>query len=293
MSPADSVGPPELSAAVRSATMTLAEAGIDSAPVDALLLAAHLLGQEPREVRRLMVLGGTPAPQGYDDLVAERATRVPLQHLTGKAAFRHLELAVGPGVFVPRPETELLVDLALRALAGLPEQPPPVVVDLATGSGAIALSIKQECPAATVYAVELSDLAHAWAAANIDRLGLDVTLTNGDARTSYPQLEGAVDVVTCNPPYIPVGEVPRDTEVRDHDPELALYGGSADGLSLPTQMGARAAQLLRPGGILVMEHAETQGASLPRALMFTEHWGSVIDHVDLLGRPRCVVAVRA
>jgi len=280
----------ELAVAVRRATMTLAEAGVASAPVDALHLAAHLLGQDVTEVRRLMVLGGIEAPAGYDDLVAERATRVPLQHLTGKAWFRRLELRVGPGVFTPRPETELLVDLALRALSGLEA---PLVVDLATGSGAIALSVKQEHPTAMVYAVELSEMARGWAAANRDRLGLEVTIEQGDACTAYPELVGRVDVVTCNPPYIPVGQVPVEPEVRDHDPEVALYGGSADGLDIPRAMAARAAELLRAGGVLVMEHADTQGASLPTALEATGAWRTVVDHTDLVGRPRCLVAVRA
>jgi release factor glutamine methyltransferase len=279
----------ELRDAVRRATMTLAEAGVESAPVDALQLAAHLLGQDVSETRRLMVLGGVEAPDGYAELVTERANRVPLQHLTGRAYFRGLELEVGPGVFVPRPETELLVDLALRALAGVHR---PVVVDLATGSGAIALAVKQEWPEATVYAIELTDLAQAWAVRNRDRLALDVSVDRGDARDAYPELAGGVDVVTCNPPYIPDDQVPVDPEVRDHDPGEALYGGSADGLARPLEMAARAAVLLRDGGTLVMEHADTQGASLPRALAATGDWGRVMDHVDLLGRPRCVVAER-
>ncbi len=281
----------ELRDAVRQATMTLAEAGIASAPVDALHLAAHLLGQPVGEVRRRMVLGGIDAPDGYVALVAERATRVPLQHLTGRAGFRHLELFVGPGVFVPRPETELLVELALRTLRGMKGSERPVAVDLATGSGAVALAVKDECRHAQVHAVELSDLAQAWAVANRDRLGLDVDIVLGDARTAFPELVGRVDLVTCNPPYIPLGQVPVDIEVRDHDPALALYGASADGLALPLEMAARAAELLRPEGVLIMEHAETQGASLPRALMGTRAWGAVTDHVDLVGRPRCVVAV--
>ena len=280
----------ELRDAVRRATMTLAEAGVPSAPVDALHLAAHLMGQDVSEVRRRMVLGGVEAPEGYDDLVAERATRIPLQHLTGRASFRGLELRVGPGVFTPRPETELLVDLALRALGGHDR---PVVVDLATGSGAIALAVKQEHPDAQVYAVELSELALGWAVANRDRLELDVALERGDARTAYPELTGQVDVVTCNPPYIPDGQVPVDPEVRDHDPEVALYGGSADGLARPLEMATNAARLLVDGGVLVMEHAETQGASLPRALAATGVWGQVTDHRDLVGRPRALVAVRA
>jgi release factor glutamine methyltransferase len=279
----------ELRDAVRRATMTLAEAGVESAPVDALQLAAHLLGQDVSETRRLMVLGGVEAPDGYAELVTERANRVPLQHLTGRAYFRGLELEVGPGVFVPRPETELLVDLALRALAGVHR---PVIVDLATGSGAIALAVKQEWPEATVYAIELTDLAQAWAVRNRDRLALDVSVDRGDARDAYPELAGGVDVVTCNPPYIPDDQVPLDPEVRDHDPGEALYGGSADGLARPLEMAARAAVLLRDGGTLVMEHADTQGASLPRALAATGDWGRVMDHVDLLGRPRCVVAER-
>lgn len=289
-----------LAVAVRRATMTLAEAGIASAPVDALHLAAHLLRRDVSEVRRLMIVGGTDAPDGYDDLVAERASRIPLQHLTGRAGFRHLELHVGPGVFVPRPETELVVELAVRALDALSgEDPPvdapaaPVLVDLATGSGAIALAVRQERPATRVYAVELSELAHVWAVANRDRLGLEVTIEQGDALTAYGELVGTVDVVTCNPPYIPVGQEPVDPEVRDHDPDLALYGGSVDGLAIPRAMAARAAVLLRPGGVLLMEHADTQGSSLPRALSGTGSWLTVVDHLDLVGRPRCVVATRA
>jgi release factor glutamine methyltransferase len=279
----------ELRDAVRRATMTLAEAGVQSAPVDALHLAAHIRGEDVSETRRLMVLGGIEAPEGYADLVAERASRVPLQHLTGRASFRALELEVGPGVFVPRPETELLVDLAMRSLAG---REAPVLVDLATGSGAIALAVKQEWPAATVYAVELTDLAHAWAVRNRDRLGLDVTVERGDARHAYPELVGSVDVVTCNPPYIPDDQVPVDPEVRDHDPREALYGGAGNGLALPLAMAARAGDLLRDEGTLVMEHADTQGDALPRALAATGDWDKVVDHVDLLGRPRCVVATR-
>lgn len=279
--------------AVRAATATLGEAGIVSAAVDALVLAAHALGVPLTEARRLLVLGGVDAPETYAALVAERATRIPLQHLTGEAGFRRLTLRVGPGVFVPRPETETLVSWALTELTadGMPSA--PLVVDLATGSGAIALAIKDECPTAEVHAVELDPLAHAWAVANRDRLGADVEIALGDARTAYPQLLGRVDVVTCNPPYIPTDQVPQDPEVRDHDPELALYGGSADGLAIPLAMAARAAQLLRPAGVLVMEHADVQGAALLRALVATGVWARAQDHPDLTGRPRVVVAVRA
>src|SRR6476646_10900 len=178
--------------------MTLAEAGVESAPVDALHLAAHLRGEDVSETRRLMVLGGAESPDGNEDLVAGSASGVPLQHPIGRAYCRWLQLEVGPGVCGPRPETELLVDLALRSLAG---RDAPVVVDLATGSGAIALAVKAECPTATVYAVELTDLAHAWAVRNRDRLGLEVSVDRGDARHAYPELVDAVDVLTCTPPY--------------------------------------------------------------------------------------------
>jgi len=282
---------PAMRDAVRAATHTLSAAGVASAPVDALHLAAHVLGVEVAEARRLMILGGPSLPDDYADLVEERARRVPLQHLTGVAHFRGLTLAVGPGVFVPRPETETLVSLAIHALdrPGMP--PAPVVVDLATGSGAIALALKDERPAAQVHAVEVDPLAHGWAVANRDRLGLDVELTLADARAAYEQLCGTVDLVTCNPPYIPDDQVPIDPEVRDHDPALALYGGPGDGLDLPRQLAARAAALLRPGGVLVMEHADQQGPGLLRSLAATSAWAEAADHADLTGRPRVVVAV--
>jgi release factor glutamine methyltransferase len=282
-----------LRAAVRAAVQVLADAGIDGAEFDAVALAAHVLGTNSSEVHKLMVLGA-PAPDGLDDLVAERARRVPLQHLTGMAGFRRLELSVGPGVFVPRFETELVAGLAITHLFSLPARPRAItVVDLCTGSGAIALAIKDEVPEAEVHAVELSDLAYAWAIRNRDGYGLDVDLRLGDARLAFPELEAGVDVVVSNPPYIPVGSVPNDPEVRDHDPGVALYGGSSDGLRIPLEVAARAAFLLRSGGFFVMEHADVQGDSLPAALRSTGSWQDVRDHADLNGRPRAVTAVRA
>jgi release factor glutamine methyltransferase len=280
--------------AVRAASRDLAAAGIEQADVDAVALAAHALRTTTGEVHKLMVLGAE-APAGLEALVAERARRVPLQHLTGRAAFRHLELSVGPGVFVPRPETEMVADLAVPLLLDLAdrERRAPVVVDLCTGSGALALSLKHEVPAASVHAVELSDLAHAWAVRNRDDLGLDVEMVLGDATTAFAELEGEVDVVVSNPPYIPLGAVPNDPEVRDHDPDVALYGGSADGLRIPLEVAARAARLLRPGGVLLMEHADVQGRSLPAALRGSGAWTGVEDHPDLAGRPRVTRAVRA
>lgn len=283
----------DLRAAVRAASARLADAGVASPEHDAVALAAHALGIDTSEVRRRMILGG-PEPEGYAVLVDERAARVPLQHLTGRAWFRGLELEVGPGVFVPRPETELVAGWAVdavRACVGSGEAA-PVVVDLCTGSGAIAFAVKAEVPEAQVHAVELSELAVAWAMRNRERLALDVDVVHGDALTSLEGLAD-VDVVVSNPPYIPTTAEPVDPEVRDHDPHVALYGGSEDGLAIPRLVAARAAGLLRSGGVLVMEHADSQGESLPRALEATGSWSQVEDRLDLSGRPRATVAVRA
>ena len=197
---------------------------------------------------------------------------------------------MGPGVFVPRPETEfvagLAIDAALAARSARRRRP-------CTGSGAIALSVADEVPTATVYAVELGREAHAWAERNVADTGLAVDLRLGDATEAFPELDGSVDVVVANPPYIPVGMVPLDPEVRDHDPELALFGGSEDGLAIPLAVARRAAQLLRPGGLLVMEHADSQGAVCPTRWRRTGEWTDLADHDDLTGRPRATTARRA
>jgi release factor glutamine methyltransferase len=278
---------------VAGATTALADSGVPSPESDALALAAFALRTDVADVRRRMVMldeADAGFLDRYPGLVAERAARVPLQHLTGRAGFRRLELSVGPGVFVPRPETEFVAGLAIEAAGELEA---PVVVDLCTGSGAIALAVADEVPFATVYAVELGRDAHAWAERNVTETGLAVELRLGDAADAFPELDGTVDVVVSNPPYIPVGMVPLDPEVRDHDPELALYGGSEDGLRIPLAVAHRAARLLRPGGLLVMEHADTQGVSLPQALGRTGEWTDLADHDDLTGRPRATTARRA
>lgn len=282
-----------LADAVREATATLAAAGVPSPRVDAELLAEHLLGGGLGRLRALM-LGDTPAPEGYPDLVAERARRIPLQHITGVAHFRHLELAVGPGVFIPRPETESVVQLVLDWLkdtARLQGTAHPKVVDLGTGSGAIAGSIAHEVPGAQVHAVEFSEFAHAWAAKNL--LPLGVNLIRGDLRDALPAHNGTFDVVVSNPPYIPAEAIPNEPEVALHDPPEALYGGGADGMELPTAAAASAARLLVPGGYFVMEHAEVQAEWIAAMLERSGLWTRVTTHRDLNGKDRATSAVLA
>ncbi|WP_394938684.1 peptide chain release factor N(5)-glutamine methyltransferase [Psychromicrobium sp. YIM B11713] len=276
----------DLAGALRSAAAHLAEAGVPSPRVDAELLAAHLLRLSPGELRAA-ALRGVEVPEGFWELVTERARRIPLQHLTGKASFRHLELAVGPGVFVPRPETEGVAQLAIDVAARLTH---PIIVDLGTGSGALAAALASEVRDAKVYAVELSELAHAWAARNLAEHSVELRL--GDLRTAFPELNGRVDVVVSNPPYIPAEAVPHEPEVAEHDPEIALYGGGADGLELPAAALATAARLLKPGGYFVMEHAEVQAASIER--LFQEAgFRSVRGHRDLADKDRATSGILA
>lgn len=280
-------------ALVREGTALLREAGVPSPAVDAESLLAHVTGRSVEEIGRARIMREELAEAdhaAYLTLVARRAERVPLQHLTGVAHFAGLELAVGPGVFVPRPETELMVELALEAVAGTEA---PTVVDLCTGSGALALGVAQGRRDARVGAVELSADALRYAAANLTRTGLPVDLRPGRAQEAFGDWAGEVDVVVSNPPYIPPDGVPRDPEVRDHDPELALYGGGEDGLEVPLEVAGRAAVLLRPGGVLLMEHADSQGTTLPAALAAQGWWSMVEDLPDLNGRPRVTRAVRA
>ncbi|MFD5278861.1 peptide chain release factor N(5)-glutamine methyltransferase [Pseudarthrobacter sp. NPDC058362] len=278
-----------LAEAVTEATAVLRDAGVPSPRVDAELLADHLLNVGLGRLRAMM-LGDTPAPEGYAELVAERAGRVPLQHITGVAHFRYLELAVGPGVFIPRPETESVVQLVIDHLrAGRPrETVGPCVVDLGTGSGAIAASIASEVPGAKVHAVEFSAFAHAWAEKNLAPLGVHLVL--GDLRDALQELNGTVDVVVSNPPYIPAEAVPNEPEVALHDPAEALYGGGADGMELPTAAAASAARLLRPGGYFVMEHAEVQAGWIAAMMEGAGIWQGITTHLDLNGKERATSA---
>lgn len=291
-----------LRTALASTIARLTEAGVSSPPADAQLLVAHALGVPRAELSRRVVLGDALTPAQADTLerlVDARADRVPLQHLTGTAGFRGIELSVGPGVFVPRPETELLaglgVDVARRLVADGAEQ--VLVVDLCTGSGAVALAVADEVPQARVVALELDPSAVAWARRNVERLALGdrVDVRAGDVTRAdeglLADVVGRADVVLANPPYIPPGMVPTEPEVRDHDPEVALYGGGTDGLEVPRAVVACAAALLRPGGVLAMEHADVQGDSA-RALAAGAGWTDARTLTDLAGRPRTLVARR-
>ncbi len=268
------------------ATATLKAAGVPSPRNDAEILLAHVLGV-PRGSLAFHGEVEADAQASFGELVARRAERLPLQHLTGSAGFRYVDLAVGPGAFVPRPETELLAGWAIGEAQKV-EGRPPVVVDLCTGSGAIARSVIDEAPYATVHAVELDPGAHRWAEENLSGTGVELRL--GDMADAFTELDGTVDVVVCNPPYIPLEAWESVApEARDHDPHLALFSGD-DGLVAMRVLEQVAARLLRPGGVVGAEHADLQGESAPAVFAATGRWSDVRDHLDLAGRPRYLTA---
>ncbi len=268
-------------------------AGIESALADAELIVGHVTEWTRGEVATHAFMGAelaTDVVARIELLAIRREAREPLQHITGQAPFRHLVLEVGPGVLVPRPETELVAEWAIEALRQVPTATPRAV-DLGTGTGALALALATEVPNAEVYAIELFPLAAAWAERNIARYGEGrVTLVRGDAATALPELDGTVDVVVANPPYIPDSHKPVDIEVLGFDPESALFGGP-DGLRDIRVFVARAARLLRSGGTLVVEHADGQGAAV-RAIATDAGFGMTTTHTDLLHRERVLTAVR-
>jgi release factor glutamine methyltransferase len=298
----------DLAAWVRAAGARLAAAGVPSPSVDAELLAAHVLGLGRGELVAALRRGAVLSVDqvvAVDRLLARRCGREPLQHLTGRAPFRRIELLVGPGVFVPRPETEVLVEAAVAELLDSHDGP-ALVVDLCTGSGAIALAVADEVPQAQVVALERESAALAWARRNVavQAAGGGVELRAGDVTEAIApggvlaDLVGRVDVVVANPPYIPDGAVPREVEVARHDPAAALFGGGDDGLDVPRAVVVTAAALLRPGGLLLMEHGEPQGAQT-RALLGDGDadsddggWHEVSTLVDLTGRDRVLRARR-
>jgi release factor glutamine methyltransferase len=270
---------------LRSAEHRLAEAGVASPAYDARALLAQAVGVTQGRVPLVRDVTEEQA-DGFEGLVSRRAAREPLQHLIGTAAFRHVELRVGPGVFVPRPETELVAGWAIEKAREAGAK--PVVVDLCTGSGAIALSITNEVREARLHAVELDPSAFEWAERNLAASGVDLRL--GDMADAFPDLDGTVDVVVCNPPYIPLEAFESVApEARDHDPALALWSGD-DGLDAMRVLETTAARLLRPGGWVGAEHADVQGESATRVFLDAGRWTDVRDHRDLAGRPRYVAA---
>ena len=283
----------------------LARADVPSPRVDAELLLAHVLGVPRGRMFLSDPIDPTDAMR-FEALLVKRSARVPVQHLLGEAPFRYLTLEVGRGVFVPRPETEGVAEVAIRALEADSQE--CLAVDLCTGSGAIALAIATEVPHSIVHAVELEESAFDWATRNlaaqqeaVSTAGSRVELHRGDATVAHlgplASLVGRVDVVVSNPPYIPVAAVPREPEVRDYDPPRALYGGD-DGLDVVRGVVEAAAALLRIGGTLVIEHSDQQGeAGGEHGVPFVvrQHGGfvEVVDQPDLAGRDRVTVARRA
>jgi release factor glutamine methyltransferase len=275
------------------AAARLAEAGVESPRTDAEVIAAHLHGVTRTELH--LVPDALFDPRFWDD-IARREAREPLQHITGNAYFRYLELAVGPGVFVPRQETEVMTGWAIEQLAAM-DVAEPVVADLGAGSGAIALSIAQEVPRAQVHAVEADPLAGQWTERNIASVAEASPHTAGRVRlhaadfaSALADLDGQVDLVVSNPPYIPVGAwVPP--EVGEYDPATALWGG-ADGMDAVRVVEATARRLLRPGGLVAVEHGAQQGAAVYWVFAEETGWRETRNHVDLAGRDRFVTAAR-
>jgi release factor glutamine methyltransferase len=278
---------------VAVAAARLATVGVESPRADAELLAAHRHGVARSELH--LVPDADFDPRYWDD-VARREAREPLQHITGLAHFRYLALEVGPGVFVPRPETEVMTGWAIDRLTEM-DVAEPVVADLGTGTGAIALSIAQEVPRAIVHAVEGDPLARPWTERNIARcaavsphLAGRVSLHSGDFDAALTELDGIVDLVISNPPYIPVGaEVPP--EVGEYEPTAALWSG-ADGLDAIRVVERVARRLLRPGGQVAVEHGSPQGAAVYWVFAEEKGWLGTRNHADLAGLDRFVTAAR-
>jgi release factor glutamine methyltransferase len=277
---------------VAVAVSRLADAGLESPRADAELMAAHRHGVSRSALN--LVADADFNPRFWDD-VARREAREPLQHITGSAYFRYVQLEVGPGVFVPRPETEVMTGWAIDRLTEM-DVAEPVVADLGTGSGAIALAIAQEVPGARVHAVEGDPLARPWTERNVARCAAAaphttgrVTLHAGDFGSALHDLDGAVDLVISNPPYIPVGAV-VPPEVGEYEPSAALYSG-ADGLDAIRVVERVAGRLLRPGGLVAVEHGAPQGAAVYWVFAEENGWKETRNHSDLAGLDRFVTAV--
>lgn len=271
-----------------AATRTLSAAGVDSARADAEQLAAHVLGVD----RGRLLLADPPADfvDRFRSLVAARSERIPLQHLVGTAPFGPLTLRVGPGVFIPRPETESMLEWAMREVGTLASQPNPLIVDLCTGSGALAVALARHRPDATVLAIDDSAAALEYARHNAEGTGVRVLQADVTEPDLLRELDGQVDLVVCNPPYIPVG-APLEPEVAEHDPHHALFGG-ADGMSVIGPVTALAGRWLKAGGGYAVEHDDTTSAATVDLIRRTALFDEIRPRPDLAGRPRFVTAVR-
>ncbi|MEO6879493.1 MAG: peptide chain release factor N(5)-glutamine methyltransferase [Mycobacteriaceae bacterium] len=278
--------------ALIEAIAVLRDAGVDSPRADAELLAAHVVGVE-RGRLPLVPLVDPLTIETYRRLVAQRAQRIPLQHLTGWAAMGDLQVEVGPGVFIPRPETELLLAWALSSVTTVTA---PVVLDLCTGSGVLALAVAHARPDAEVHAVELDPTALAWARRNADAqaaAGLrGIRLHRGDVtdRALFPEMAGRVDLVLANPPYVPARtSVPP--EVAEHDPAMAVFAG-VDGLDVIRPIVSSSALWLRPGGVIGVEHDESHADAVHSMFSARAVYAEVETHPDLAGRARFTTATR-
>ena len=283
-----------LAALIAKAASDFEAAGIESARVDAELLAAHILQVSRGDLQARLIVGDIQLTESqtaqFESFAARRAAREPLQHLTGEAYFRKLTLKVGKGVFVPRPETEFVTGLAIEDITAR-NLDSPVVVDLCAGSGAIGLAIASEISNARVFGVEKSPEAIDFTRANYAAIAPEnANIVLGDMADAFQELNGTVDFVISNPPYIPADMVPIYPEVALHDPALALYGGS-DGLDLIHVVSAVAKRLLKPGGGLAIEHADMQAEQV-RQLLLNDGWRLVQTHKDFNGRDRAATAIR-
>lgn len=310
---------------VRSSAAILSAAGVDTPEHDVKLLLAEAFYVELRDVDKAMLMGDdvghlnsalasdspesgawanakttgntvAAAMERFHSMVDRRAKREPLQHITGHAPFRYLDLKVGPGVFIPRPETELVVQESIEWIArhGMYRAK---VVDLCAGSGAIGLAFATEVPGSEVWAVEKSERTAQWTRRNLDETtkrypaiagNYHLEIADATQMPTLNQLDGTIDIVLTNPPYVPLSDIPVQPEV-DYDPDLALYGGSADGTLIPERIISRASKLLKPGGLMVMEHDVTQGERLA-AFARTCDFVDVVVHNDYTGRPRYLTA---
>lgn len=276
--------PSNLREAISNATSTLREAGVSSPDVDARLLAAHLLGLRPVELMFAEPPAGFECD--YAQLVARRAAREPLQHITGSAPFYGVELAVGPGVFIPRPETEVLAQWAVQMLDDAPSA--PAVVDLGSGSGALAIAVARAVPAATVYAVERSHEAREYLRRNVEEHAPQVRIVAGDLTDAHllAERDGSVDLVVSNPPYVP--ESPELQVEVYADPHEAVFSGT-DGMAAIRGLVPVAQRLLRDGGALGIEHDDTTSVQV-QDVVAAGGFGDIRVVKDLAGRARFVTA---